>query len=59
MIEIKGHRISLRFFRYPRKIKKERSAMKRLKLLLKHLLEIWTATSLGNNKKNMPRNFIA
>ena len=28
--EIKGHRISLRFFRHPKKIKKARSAMKRL-----------------------------
>ncbi|WP_281175036.1 IS5 family transposase [Sulfurovum lithotrophicum] len=28
--EIKGHRISLRFFRHPKKIKKARAAMKRL-----------------------------
>ena len=31
--EIKGHRISLRFFRHPKKIKKARSAMKRLKTI--------------------------
>ena len=32
--EIKGHRISLRFFRHPKKIKKARSAMKRLKTIV-------------------------
>jgi len=31
--EIKGHRISLRFFRHPKKIKKAKSAMKRLKTI--------------------------
>ena len=31
--EIRGHRISLRFFRHPKKIKKARSAMKRLKTI--------------------------
>jgi len=31
--EIKGHRIALRFFRHPKKIKKARSAMKRLKTI--------------------------
>ena len=31
--EIEGHRISLRFFRYPKKIKKVRAAMKRLKTI--------------------------
>ena len=36
--EIKGHRISLRFFRHPRKIKKARSAMKRLKTITKTLI---------------------
>ena len=38
MKEIKGHRISLRFFRHPRKIKKARSAMKRLKTIAKTLM---------------------
>ena len=38
MKEIKGHRISLRFFRRPRKIKKARSAMKRLKTIAKTLM---------------------
>ena len=32
--EIKGHRISLRFFRHPKKIKKARVAMKRLKTIV-------------------------
>lgn len=32
--EIKGHRISLRFFRHPKKIKKARAAMKRLKTIV-------------------------
>ena len=36
--EIKGHRISLRFFRHPKKRKKARSAMKRLKTIAKTLL---------------------
>ena len=31
--EIKGHRISLRFFRHPKKIKKARAAMKRLETI--------------------------
>jgi len=31
--EIKGHRISLRFFRHPKKIKKAKAAMKRLKTI--------------------------
>ena len=31
--EIKGHRISLRFFRHPKKIKKAKSAMKRLRTI--------------------------
>ena len=43
--EIKGHRISLRFFRHPRKIKKARSAMKRLKTIAKTLM------------RDMDRNF--
>jgi IS5 family transposase len=38
MKEIKGHRISLRFFRHPRKIKKARSAMRRLKTIAKTLI---------------------
>jgi len=38
MKEIKGYRISLRFFRHPRKIKKARSAMKRLKTIAKTLI---------------------
>ena len=38
MKEIKGHHISLRFFRHPRKIKKARSAMKRLKTIAKTLI---------------------
>ncbi|WP_457746928.1 IS5 family transposase [Sulfurimonas sp.] len=45
MKEIKGHRISLRFFRHPRKIKKARSAMKRLKTIAKTLI------------RDMDRNF--
>lgn len=36
--EIKGHRISLRFFRHPRKRKKARAAMKRLKTIAKTIL---------------------
>ena len=36
--EIKGHRISLRFFRHPKKIKKARSAMKRLKTITSILI---------------------
>jgi len=36
--EIKGHRISLRFFRHPRKIKKAKSAMKRLRTIAKTLI---------------------
>ena len=36
--EIKGHRISLRFFRHPKKIKKARSAMKRLKTITRILI---------------------
>ena len=36
--EIKGHRISLRFFRHPKKRKKARSAMKRLKTIAKTLM---------------------
>ncbi|MBA1419459.1 MAG: IS5 family transposase [Epsilonproteobacteria bacterium] len=32
--EIKGHRISLRFFRHPKKIKKAKAAMKRLKTIV-------------------------
>ncbi len=38
MKEIKGHRIALRFFRHPRKIKKARSAMKRLRTIAKTLI---------------------
>lgn len=38
MLEIKTHRISLRFFRHPRKRKKARSAMKRLKTIAKTIL---------------------
>lgn len=38
MKEIKGHRISLRFFRHPKKIKKAKSAMKRLKTIAKTLI---------------------
>ena len=38
MKEIKGHRISLRFFRHPRKRQKARSAMKRLKTIAKTIL---------------------
>ena len=36
--EIKGHRISLRFFRHPKKIKKSRAAMKRLKTITRVLI---------------------
>ncbi len=36
--EIKGHRISLRFVRHPKKIKKARSAMKRLKTITRILI---------------------
>jgi IS5 family transposase len=32
--EIKGHRIALRFFRHPRKIRKAKSAMKRLRTIV-------------------------
>jgi IS5 family transposase len=38
MKEIKTHRISLRFFRHPRKRKKARGAMKRLKTIAKTIL---------------------
>jgi len=38
MKEIKSHRISLRFFRHPRKRKKAKSAMKRLKTIAKTIL---------------------
>ena len=38
MKEIKGHRISLRFFRHPRKIRKARAAMKRLRTIAKTLV---------------------
>jgi IS5 family transposase len=38
MKEIKEHRISLRFFRHPRKRKKAKSAMKRLKTIAKTIL---------------------
>ena len=38
MKEIKQHRISLRFFRHPRKRKKARAAMKRLKTIAKTIL---------------------
>jgi len=38
MKEIKGHRISLRFFRHPKKIKKARAAMKRLKTITRILI---------------------
>jgi len=36
--EIKGHRISLRFFKHPKKIKKARSAIKRLKTIAKTII---------------------
>jgi len=36
--EIKGHRISLRFFRHPRKRKKAKSAMKRLQTIAKKII---------------------
>jgi len=36
--EIKGHRISLRFFRHPKKIKKAKAAMKRLKTITRVLI---------------------
>ncbi|MEA1914895.1 MAG: IS5 family transposase [Campylobacterota bacterium] len=36
--EIKGHRISLRFFRHPKKRKKAKAAMKRLKTIAKTLI---------------------
>jgi IS5 family transposase len=36
--EIKGHRISLRFFRHPKKIKKAKRAMKRLKTITSILI---------------------
>jgi len=38
MKEIKGHRISLRFFRHPKKRKKAKTAMKRLKTIAKTIL---------------------
>jgi len=38
MKEIKGHRISLRFFRHPKKRKKARSAVKRLRTIAKTLI---------------------
>ena len=48
--EIKGHRISLRFFRHPKKIKKAKSAMKRLKtiigILIRDLTRNMDATQL-------------
>lgn len=36
--EIKGHRINLRFFRHPKKIKKAKGSMKRLRTIAKTLL---------------------
>jgi len=36
--EIKGHRINLRFFRHPKKIKKAKSSMKRLRTIAKTLI---------------------
>jgi len=36
--EIKGHRLSLRFFKHPKKIKKAKSAMRRLKTIAKALI---------------------
>jgi len=47
MKEIKAHRISLRFFRHPRKRKKARAAMKRLKTIAKTILR-----DLDRNFKN-------
>jgi len=36
--EIKGHRIALRFFRHPKKIKKAKAAMKRLRTITRTLI---------------------
>ncbi len=47
--EIKGHRISLRFFRHPKKIKKARSAMKRLKTITRILIRD-ISRKLGDKK---------
>ena len=53
--EIKGHRISLRFFRHPKKIKKARSAMKRLKtitgILIRDLSRNMTEAQLEKYKE--------
>jgi IS5 family transposase len=53
--EIKGHRISLRFFRHPKKIKKARSAMKRLKtitgILIRDLSRNMTQAQLEKHKE--------
>lgn len=51
--EIKGHRISLRFFRHPKKIKKARAAMKRLKTITRILIrDISRKLNDEQNKKH-------
>lgn len=47
--EIKAHRIKLRFFRHPKKIKKARAAMKRLKTITRVLIRD-ISRKLDNNK---------
>jgi IS5 family transposase len=53
--EIKGHRISLRFFRHPKKIKKARSAMKRLEtitgILIRDLTRNMDETRLAKHQE--------
>jgi len=49
--EIKGHRISLRFFRHPKKIRKAKSAMKRLKTI--------TGILIRDLKRNMNEEQLA
>jgi IS5 family transposase len=53
--EIKGHRISLRFFRHPKKIKKARAAMKRLGtivgILIRDISRNFTEEQLNKHKE--------
>ena len=55
--EIKGHRISLRFFRHPKKIKKARSAMKRLKTIVGVLMRDITRNLTQEQLKKYQETF--
>ena len=57
MKEIKGHRISLRFFRHPRKIKKAKSAMKRLKTIAKTLIRDLDRNFSSEQHKEYAKDF--